>query len=347
MMPNLDESILDDCLLEIAAGRLSVEDCLRLYPQEAAQLEPLLSVAARVHSVPKPPALSAEKRRAIEQQLLSRAVQSKTRMASGRTVAAARRSLRLRFSLAVAALTALLLAGAGTVTASASSVPGELLYPIKRLSEQVSISLASSADQAAIHVDLAQRRLDEFNILSDRGDVRPELMTDASQEIAAAMQASELLTSEQQQAVLAAVVRVTEAQLSAIAGKSASASQTVKLLLESNSNVVSAARARALGLVKQEQKPPRPIEPGNPHPTDTIAATSIQTDVSDTPTVLAPTATPKPKNTVPAVKPTDKLTHTPRPVNTPPGQVKTPKPTEPKPEHTPPGQIDKTPRPKK
>jgi len=338
MMQNHDafESILDDCLREIAAGRLSVKDCLRLHPREAAELAPLLTVAARVRTMPRPTALSADKRHAIEQQLLNRAVQSKAR------VSTARQPLRLRFGFA-AVLIALVLAGIGAVTASATSLPGDLLYPIKRLSEQVSISLASSADQAAIHVDLAQRRLDEFNILSDRGDVRPELMTDASQEITTAMQASELLTSEQQQDVLAAVVRVTEAQLSAIAGKSASASQTAKLLLESNWNVVSAARARALGLLKQEQKPPRPIDPDNPHPTDTIATTSIPTDVSDTPTVLAPTATPEPKNMVPAVKPT----HTPRPVNTPPGQVKTPKPTEPKPEHTPPGRVGKTPKPKK
>jgi hypothetical protein len=344
MMQNHDafESILDDCLREMAAGRLSVEDCLRLHPREAAELAPLLTVAARVRTTPRPTALSADKRRAIEQQLLNRAVQSKAR------VSTARRPLRLRFGFA-AVLIALVLAGIGAVAASATSLPGELLYPVKRLSEQVSLTLAPSSDQAALHVDLAQHRLDEFDALAERGEVQPELMTEASQEITVAVQAAEALSGDQRQAVLEAVIRVADTQLSVGADTTTGLAPDARSVLTTSAAAASAARERAVELIDQGPRPLKPIDPGKSQPTATFTLTPTLVDVSSTPMVVVPTMmpteTPKIKNTLPVVRPTDRPTHTPRPLNTPPGLVKTPKPTEPKPEHTPPGHVGKTPKP--
>ncbi len=129
MIPNptdFDE-ILDGCLLEVTAGRSSVEDCLSRYPQVAAQLEPLLRSAARVYALPRPSGLAAEKRRAIEQQLLSRAAQSKAPATPRRPIASARRSLRLRFGLAALVAVLLLVGGTGAMTASTASLPDDLL----------------------------------------------------------------------------------------------------------------------------------------------------------------------------------------------------------------------------
>lgn len=140
MTPNLTDidEILDHCWLEVAAGRLSVEDCLNRYPQAADELGPLLRTAVKVHSTPRSPGLAIDKRRAIEQQLLNRAVQSKPRAASRQSGVPVRRVLRWRFGLASLVFALLLMGGLGFVTASATSLPSDVLYPVKRLTEKIS-----------------------------------------------------------------------------------------------------------------------------------------------------------------------------------------------------------------
>lgn len=66
----------------------------------------------------------------------------------------------------VATLASLLLGSAGTVFASKTSVPGETLYPVKRLVENA--RLAASIDQNTktnIRLELAKERLAEINFL--------------------------------------------------------------------------------------------------------------------------------------------------------------------------------------
>ena len=69
------ESILDDCLREIAAGHETLESCLRRYPAHAARLAPVLEVAERLRRVPPAPAMPADKRRVLESRYLRRAAQ--------------------------------------------------------------------------------------------------------------------------------------------------------------------------------------------------------------------------------------------------------------------------------
>ncbi len=46
------EDILDECLREIQARRVTVDDCLRKYPQYAEELGPLLEIARAIQDVP-------------------------------------------------------------------------------------------------------------------------------------------------------------------------------------------------------------------------------------------------------------------------------------------------------
>ena len=342
------DAILDKCLQDIAAGRSSIEDCLRRYPQAADRLEPLLQIAARVQTVPRPPTLSPEKRRAIEQQLLNRAVHARPPFAEPKPQS--RRSLRWRFSLSLAIVLVLVLGAAGTVTASTASLPGETLYPVKRVAEQVSLSFASNFDQAALHVEFAQRRIDEFNALSIHDDIRPELMSEASQEIALAMQATAALPNEEQQVMLEAVIRVADAHLAVSADTATGIAPAVRSALASSATTMSTARQRAFELLDRTPPPVKVIDA-----TATLTDTPTLADASSTPTsvnpTLAPTEIPPTNGALPVVKPTDKPTNTPKPPNTPPGQVKTPNTPPgqvktPKPPNTPPGQV-KTPKPTK
>jgi hypothetical protein len=74
-------------------------------------------------------------------------------------------------------------AGAGTVMASQSALPDETLYPLKRWSEDVRFDLASQPDkQLALHLDFADRRVDEMVTLLAEGvvfdqELRLDLLT--------------------------------------------------------------------------------------------------------------------------------------------------------------------------
>jgi hypothetical protein len=71
----------------------------------------------------------------------------------------------------------------GTATASARSLPGDTLYPVKRLVEQGQLALTSDGGEVTLRLDLAGRRLDEFESLLKRGEVRPETLDDAAEQM--------------------------------------------------------------------------------------------------------------------------------------------------------------------
>ena len=63
---------------------------------------------------------------------------------------------------AAALLLVIVLAATGLTTASANSLPGDQLYSVKRTVEDVRLALASADGRASLHVDFAERRIDEF-----------------------------------------------------------------------------------------------------------------------------------------------------------------------------------------
>jgi len=71
----------------------------------------------------------------------------------------------------------------GTATASARSLPGDTLYPVKRLVEQGQLALTSDGGEVTLRLDLAGRRLDEFETLLKRGEVHPETLDDAAEQM--------------------------------------------------------------------------------------------------------------------------------------------------------------------
>ena len=123
------ESILDDCLREIAAGHETLESCLRRYPAHAARLAPVLNVAERLRRVPPAPAMPADKRRVLESRYLRRAAQ--LHLQPAQRVAAPQRGLRRGWVPVFAAFLVCLIV-ATTITTASASVPGDVLYPVKR-----------------------------------------------------------------------------------------------------------------------------------------------------------------------------------------------------------------------
>ena len=68
-------------------------------------------------------------------------------------------------------------------SASASALPGEALYPVKRATEQVELAFHRGlADRGAFQLELAERRLEEARVLSQRGPEFAELAAESVRE---------------------------------------------------------------------------------------------------------------------------------------------------------------------
>lgn len=91
-------------------------------------------------------------------------------------------------ALAAAAFAVLVMLAGGAAIASADSLPGEPLYPVKRAVERVQLAIAAQADEPSLRVDLAARRVDEFAALLERDQVYPRALEESSAELERALE---------------------------------------------------------------------------------------------------------------------------------------------------------------
>ena len=164
------ENILNESLERLRQGE-SVEQCLARYPQQAAELAPLLRVAAdfqKASSAVKPrPEFKARARYELQSQL--HAKERKTEPKKTSFI-----HWMPRWAVAVASVILIfLVAGTGTVAASTSSMPDDTLYPVKLAAEQVRLGLTrGDIKKARVNVRLADRRVKEIIYLARSGDSR-------------------------------------------------------------------------------------------------------------------------------------------------------------------------------
>ena len=153
-------AILDDCLQRLQAGE-TVAACLDRYPDQASELAPLLTAAARLRPL-------AGQRLSDAQRAQGRAA---VRAAARTQVARAAQPGRgpgwgwmksRAFGLAVAALAVVLvLALAGTTVLA--SQPGDVGYPLRVVAERAPAALQPSpAGRADAELRIADRRLDDL-----------------------------------------------------------------------------------------------------------------------------------------------------------------------------------------
>lgn len=171
MKKGFDE-ILNICLDRVIGSGESIEQCLAGYPEYAAELEPLLKAAlsaSRASSViePRPEFEKLAKYRFSSALQVKNVKKSESRMPLWRW--------QRRLAVTFAVILALFLVGAGTVTASASSLPGDTLYPVKAATEKIQgfFTFGNEA-KASFHIKLAQRRLNEIEALSGKNRGIPQ-----------------------------------------------------------------------------------------------------------------------------------------------------------------------------
>jgi hypothetical protein len=159
------EDILNECIDRLLQGE-SMEACLRLYPEYAAELEPLLEVAVAAQR-----ASSVEPRPEFKAQVT---YQVRSSLRAGEQRREPKRVSLLGWlprwaTVAVAVVLVFLVAGSGTAAASSNSLPGDTLYSVKLATEHVQLFFTfSDAGKAKLYAKFAERRADEMARVADQ-----------------------------------------------------------------------------------------------------------------------------------------------------------------------------------
>jgi hypothetical protein len=164
-------NILNECLERLLVKSETVEQCLHRFPDQAAELEPLLKTALvvrRVATIQPRPDFKARARYQFRSALKESAPRSRPLFGW----------LPQWATVATIALV-ILLAGSGTVAASGNSMPDNFLYPVKLATEQVRLVLTPSPiGKAKLCAEFADRRVAEIVYMANKGDSRQiELIT--------------------------------------------------------------------------------------------------------------------------------------------------------------------------
>lgn len=158
------DDILDECLERLLAKGETLEQCLASYPEQAAELKPMLETALatkRASAIEPRPEFRARARYQFRSAL--QAMESKGPLFGWWP----------RWATVVAIVLVLLLAGGSTVAAASSSMPDESLYPVKIASEQARLALTpSSMGKAELYASLADKRIAEIVYVANKGDAR-------------------------------------------------------------------------------------------------------------------------------------------------------------------------------
>lgn len=158
------EQVFEECLERILASGESLEQCLRTYPEQAEQLEPLLRAVLQARG-----ALAQPARPEFRARLKARFVLAPRR--------ARPRGLRLTWGwqhrLATAGMAVLVaITFSGTAIVAAERIPADNpLYEAKLATEKVRLVLAGSdAQKVKLNANFVDRRVAELSSIAPEGD---------------------------------------------------------------------------------------------------------------------------------------------------------------------------------
>ena len=284
---------LGTCLDRLQVGE-SVEDCLASYPAEAARLEPLLHLAAKMRA-PHNVAMSPGGFEAGHARLLARADQlrvgqrQRTPAQGGIFLGLLAGTRRLALASMAGVLLLCGLVSTGTISVASASLPESPLYPVKRATEVIVSSLAPTPHlQMRIHLAWAERRVQELAVMAARQDGIDEALVAAlDKETERALDAAEEAGPE----ALLAVVQQIEHQQSVLGQALEQASPAARSGLERALTVLRGGHARGRSALEQRPPPGPPITPPGQVENESPGGTAQETPPAVA-TPVTPTSTP-------------------------------------------------------
>jgi hypothetical protein len=293
--------ILDDCLRRLASGedRTAI---LALYPEQAHRLAPMLDAAVRLAALSGARLSEPQKLRA---KVALRQAAAERAAARGATPARSiwpwlRAPLR---SLPVALILAAVLVVTLSISAVASSRPGDMAYPLRVAIERVPTFVQfTPAGRAAAELDIADRRMADLGgHLSSTGQANP-IALDALLEGDAAAAGRAARLSDDQRTRVAVRITAHADVLEVLAATAPDPADTLRLRAAADRS-----RQIAIGLTQNAPAPaaPSPDDSGGAPPAP--AVTRMPT---------TPWPTPAPATAGPSEVTTITLTLTPVPTDT-------------------------------
>lgn len=168
MVDRLDE-VLQECL-ELLCQNVPLEECLATYAEDAEELEPLLR-AALTSKRQLTPGMPPETRARLRARVLTE--WDRSHLPRQRLWGLP--SFLPRWAAVAASLVlAIMVGGAGAVTAAGGAIPGDSLYPVKELREGTQLWFARSPEaKVAIYSRLVEERVEEIREVTAKGRTRP------------------------------------------------------------------------------------------------------------------------------------------------------------------------------
>ncbi len=180
MSDSLDLDSVFQVSLECLERGESIQDCLARYPERAAELAPLLETVVALRSLASPPPRSEAARAAARVQFLSAVERRQAQMVAQTQTAWPRWRERLsqllrhpllrQWAPVLGGVLLAFLLISGTMRASATSLPGDLLYPIKLATEQVQLLITGDTSQrTTLQEKFQERRRTEAKTVIEQG----------------------------------------------------------------------------------------------------------------------------------------------------------------------------------
>jgi hypothetical protein len=163
--------ILDECLTQIQSGGASIADCLKAHPEHEGFLLSHLTIALQTHDLMGPPEPSEEFTARTKIRLMNqvRAMQSKSLPSDTKKPKRLLGIVRPAFAYASLLVAFVLMAsGIGVASASASALPGDLLYGVKLGIEETRLAFSQNpVTDAELLIEFADTRLEEIIVLTE------------------------------------------------------------------------------------------------------------------------------------------------------------------------------------
>jgi len=308
------DEVFEQCLAAMQTQGLTVEDCLQLHPALREELEPLLSLAARLQTA-RSVRPAAEFRAATAQRLsnLAAARSAPPRPRTGFrgfwTGGRAQPRMRLNPLLVGVLVVALIASGFGTVAASAQSLPGDLLYPVKRAEEAVHFALTpDEAGRAGLRLDYASRRIDEAVTLvqENRTQALDQVLADYNDQIQSELtflQPGSPLTADQQLVLAGRLLSESQRQADGLDLINRAAPPAVQATIETALSSSQQARNQAAKIL-QDSDSTQSIQPTPSAAKPTLSPTP-QNSPTQRPSLSTPVPASSPSSLLPQATPSD------------------------------------------
>ncbi len=169
------EIILTNCIKDIRSGKSTLNECLNRYTSVRKDLEPLLKVALSIQE-PHILGLGAHDKQTTRVRLLQQIkTERQKRSISFTDILSFGLPPRYVWARAVVSVVVVVIvismAAGGTAYASQSSVPGDLLYPVKIETEDIRLVFAGdSISKAELNTQFASERLAELSKVVNRNE---------------------------------------------------------------------------------------------------------------------------------------------------------------------------------